>query len=245
MPAGSARRCVSALLAGAADAFRGWPCCGGPSACASWSSCSSGARYLIGSLRPDGEPRAGRIHGGRRQPPVQRTDRPGGAQRVRSRGRDRNGSRRAAHPPGRDVEVEERGAGGLRARAHRAPAGLKPGEGLGAKVLGAVRNCDAILLVLRAFDDGGVESDAAGDLEALELEFVMADLDECRAAPQPSAPCREERRQGDRRRGRRARAGACRALRRHAPRTARRSSRAISSSSRRCSASRPSPLSSC
>jgi GTP-binding protein YchF len=57
------------------------------------------------------------------------------------------------------------------------PPGLKPGEGLGAKVLGAVRNCDAILVVLRAFDDGGVESDAAGDLDALELEFVMADLE--------------------------------------------------------------------
>jgi ribosome-binding ATPase YchF (GTP1/OBG family) len=48
---------------------------------------------------------------------------------------------------------------------------------LGAKVLGAVRNCDAILVVLRAFDEGGVESDAAGDLDALELEFVMADLE--------------------------------------------------------------------
>src|SRR6266550_3892877 len=57
------------------------------------------------------------------------------------------------------------------------PPGLKPGEGLGAKVLGAVRNCDAILVVLRAFDDGGVASDPTGDLEALELEFVMADLD--------------------------------------------------------------------
>jgi len=57
------------------------------------------------------------------------------------------------------------------------PPGLKPGEGLGAKVLGAVRNCDAILVVLRAFDDGGVAADAAGDLDALELEFVMADVD--------------------------------------------------------------------
>ena len=57
------------------------------------------------------------------------------------------------------------------------PPGLKPGEGLGAKVLGAVRNCDAILVVLRAFDDGGVTADPAGDLDALELEFVMADLD--------------------------------------------------------------------
>jgi GTP-binding protein YchF len=57
------------------------------------------------------------------------------------------------------------------------PAGVKPGEGLGAKVLGAVRNCDAILVVLRAFDGGGVTADPAGDLDALELEFVMADLD--------------------------------------------------------------------
>ncbi len=57
------------------------------------------------------------------------------------------------------------------------PPGLKPGEGLGAKVLGAVRNCDAILVVLRAFDDGGVASDAAGDLDALELELVMTDLE--------------------------------------------------------------------
>ena len=105
------------------------------------------------------------------------------------------------------------------------PPGLKPGEGLGAKVLGALRNCDAILVVLRAFDDGGVAADPAGDLDALELEFVMADLDECRAAPQPAAARREERRQGDRGRGRRARAGVRGALRRHAAGAGRRSSR--------------------
>jgi ribosome-binding ATPase len=57
------------------------------------------------------------------------------------------------------------------------PPGLKPGEGLGAKVLGAVRNCDAILVVLRAFGGDGGSADPAGDLDALELEFVMADLD--------------------------------------------------------------------
>src|SRR3954470_17409882 len=56
------------------------------------------------------------------------------------------------------------------------PSGAKPGEGLGAKVLGALRNCDAILVVLRAFDDGGVEADPSGDLDGLELELVMADL---------------------------------------------------------------------
>jgi ribosome-binding ATPase len=56
------------------------------------------------------------------------------------------------------------------------PPGSKPGEGLGAKVIGSLRNCDAILIVLRAFDDGGVASDPQGDLVALELELVLADI---------------------------------------------------------------------
>src|SRR5215813_1484453 len=56
------------------------------------------------------------------------------------------------------------------------PPGAKPGEGLGAKVLGSLRNCDAILIVLRAFDDSGIEPDPAGDLDGLELELVMTDL---------------------------------------------------------------------
>jgi GTP-binding protein YchF len=56
------------------------------------------------------------------------------------------------------------------------PPGSKPGDGLGAKFIGSLRNCDAILIVLRAFDDGGVAADPAGDLAAIELELVMADL---------------------------------------------------------------------
>jgi ribosome-binding ATPase YchF (GTP1/OBG family) len=56
------------------------------------------------------------------------------------------------------------------------PPGSKPGEGLGAKLLGSLRNCDAILIVVRAFADGGVDADPAGDLTAIELEFVMADV---------------------------------------------------------------------
>ncbi len=56
------------------------------------------------------------------------------------------------------------------------PPGSKPGEGLGAKVLGALRNTDAILIVLRAFDESGVAADPEGDLVAIELELVMADL---------------------------------------------------------------------
>jgi ribosome-binding ATPase len=56
------------------------------------------------------------------------------------------------------------------------PPGSKPGEGLGAKFLGTLRNCDAILIVLRAFADGGVAPDPDGDLAGLELELVLADI---------------------------------------------------------------------
>jgi GTP-binding protein YchF len=51
-----------------------------------------------------------------------------------------------------------------------APGG-KAGEGLGSKLLGELRDCDAILFVLRA---GGV--DPADDLATLEYELVLADL---------------------------------------------------------------------
>ncbi|GIU86361.1 MAG: ribosome-binding ATPase YchF [Acidimicrobiia bacterium] len=56
------------------------------------------------------------------------------------------------------------------------PPGAQPGEGLGARLLGSLRNCDAILVVLRAHDDAGVAADPAGDLAAIELELVVADL---------------------------------------------------------------------
>jgi ribosome-binding ATPase len=52
-----------------------------------------------------------------------------------------------------------------------APEG-KPGEGLGSRLLGSLRDCDAILAVLRAGDD----ADPADALDALELELVLADL---------------------------------------------------------------------
>ena len=52
-----------------------------------------------------------------------------------------------------------------------APGG-KPGEGLGSRLLGSIRDCDAILAVLRADDD----ADPTDALGALELELVLADL---------------------------------------------------------------------
>ncbi|HEX4492187.1 MAG TPA: DUF933 domain-containing protein [Acidimicrobiia bacterium] len=57
------------------------------------------------------------------------------------------------------------------------PPGAKPGEGLGTRFLGALRNCDAILFVLRAFDSPVAgPADPTGDLAGLELELVIADL---------------------------------------------------------------------
>ena len=52
-----------------------------------------------------------------------------------------------------------------------APGG-RPGEGLGSRLLGELRDCDAILTVVRAGDD----ANPAEALGALELELVLADL---------------------------------------------------------------------
>jgi ribosome-binding ATPase len=56
--------------------------------------------------------------------------------------------------------------------------GASTGEGLGNRFLGSLRDCDAILYVLRAFDDPSVPGDVdpGADLETLELELVLADL---------------------------------------------------------------------
>jgi GTP-binding protein YchF len=56
--------------------------------------------------------------------------------------------------------------------------GASTGEGLGNRFLGSLRDCDAILYVLRAFEDPSVPGDAdpQSDLDTLELELVLADL---------------------------------------------------------------------
>jgi GTP-binding protein YchF len=48
----------------------------------------------------------------------------------------------------------------------------EPGKGLGSRVLGSLRDCDAVLFVLRATDG----NDPASDLATLEYELVLADL---------------------------------------------------------------------
>lgn len=56
--------------------------------------------------------------------------------------------------------------------------GANTGEGLGNRFLGSLREVDALLYVLRAFEDPSVPggSDPAEDLATLELELVLADL---------------------------------------------------------------------
>jgi GTP-binding protein YchF len=56
--------------------------------------------------------------------------------------------------------------------------GASGGEGLGNTFLGSLRDCDAILFVLRAFEDDSVpgDTDPVAALETLELELVLADL---------------------------------------------------------------------
>src|SRR5207302_3799489 len=56
-------------------------------------------------------------------------------------------------------------------------AGSSTGEGLGNRFLGGIREVDAIVVVLRAFDDPNVVGghDPLDDLHTLELELVLAD----------------------------------------------------------------------
>ncbi|MBM4461054.1 MAG: redox-regulated ATPase YchF [Chloroflexi bacterium] len=59
--------------------------------------------------------------------------------------------------------------------------GAHEGAGLGNQFLGHIRNVDAVLLVLRAFEDANVPPagervDPLSDLDTLDLELVLADL---------------------------------------------------------------------
>jgi GTP-binding protein YchF len=56
-------------------------------------------------------------------------------------------------------------------------AGSSTGEGLGNRFLAGIREVDAILLVIRAFEDPNVagDTDPLDDLHTLELELVLAD----------------------------------------------------------------------
>ena len=60
--------------------------------------------------------------------------------------------------------------------------GASKGEGLGNKFLGNIRNVDAILHVVRCFDDSDIthvdgEVDPLRDIETIETELIFADLE--------------------------------------------------------------------
>ncbi|MBT3962929.1 MAG: redox-regulated ATPase YchF, partial [Flavobacteriales bacterium] len=60
--------------------------------------------------------------------------------------------------------------------------GASKGEGLGNKFLGNIRECDAIIHVLRCFDDGNVvhvdgSVDPVRDKEVIDMELQLKDLD--------------------------------------------------------------------
>ena len=102
--------------------------------------------------------------------------------------------------------------------------GASKGEGLGNKFLANIREVDAIVLVLRAFEDDDVSgpSDPIEHLRVVEIELALADLETVEKRLKPGrAPV--EARQDDRRRARRAPRRQRRAVRRPAavPRRAR------------------------
>jgi GTP-binding protein YchF len=60
--------------------------------------------------------------------------------------------------------------------------GASKGEGLGNQFLGNIRNTDAVLEVVRCFDDGDVvhvdgSVDPLRDIETIEIELILADLE--------------------------------------------------------------------
>src|SRR5258708_8151316 len=65
------------------------------------------------------------------------------------------------------------------------PPGPKPGEGLGAKFLGTLRNCDPLLIVLRAFADGRGPPHPKHQLAAPPPPLVLPDLTPAHPRPPP------------------------------------------------------------
>ncbi|MEG0528756.1 MAG: redox-regulated ATPase YchF, partial [Bacilli bacterium] len=62
--------------------------------------------------------------------------------------------------------------------------GASKGEGLGNKFLSHIRECDAILHMVRCFDDSEIihvenNVDPIRDIEIINLELILADLDSC------------------------------------------------------------------
>ena len=79
-------------------------------------------------------------------------------------------------------------------------AGAHKGEGLGNKFLANIRECDALLHVVRTHTDANVihpegRVDPAADIETIETELLLADLD---SAERRHARVVRDARSGDR-----------------------------------------------
>ena len=62
--------------------------------------------------------------------------------------------------------------------------GASKGEGLGNQFLGNIRSTDAVLHVVRCFDDADIvhvegSVDPIRDIETIDLELMLADLESC------------------------------------------------------------------
>ena len=90
--------------------------------------------------------------------------------------------------------------------------GASQGAGLGNKFLGHIRECDAIVHVVRCFDDDNIihvvedvnkpESvDPIRDIDAIDLELILADLEVVKQPSGPPAESCQDRQQGRCRRG--------------------------------------------
>ena len=84
--------------------------------------------------------------------------------------------------------------------------GASQGEGLGNKFLTHVREVDAIVQVVRCFEDADVHHvvgtvDPVRDIEVINTELMLADLETVQQAARARRQGRQARRQGRRRRG--------------------------------------------
>ena len=82
--------------------------------------------------------------------------------------------------------------------------GASQGEGLGNKFLTHIREVDAIVQVVRCFEDADIHHvtgtvDPVRDIEIINTELILADLEHGEEAARASRQGRQARRQGGRR----------------------------------------------
>ena len=79
--------------------------------------------------------------------------------------------------------------------------GASTGEGLGNQFLGHIREVDAIIQVVRCFENADIEHvmdtvDPIRDIEIVDTELILADLDSIQKAAHETAEAGEGREEG-------------------------------------------------